>query len=69
MRLANPNQKGQTTQSVSPSLDLGKYEREGVDISLIRANLALSPTERLRNNKKLLSLIEQTHKKPASKTL
>lgn len=44
-------------------LDLKKYAADGVDISLISSNLKMTPTERLRNNKKMLDLIDHVQKK------
>ena len=40
-------------------LDLKKYERDGVDISLLTASLRYSPTERAENNKAMLLFIEE----------
>jgi len=44
-------------------LDLKKYERQGVDISLIWSNFQRTPAERLQSNKNLLELIDHFQKK------
>lgn len=43
-------------------LDLKKYERDGVDISLLMSTLRASPTERAENNKAMLFFIEEAKK-------
>ena len=43
-------------------LDLEKYERDGVDISLLMSTLRKSPTERAETNKALLLFIEEAKK-------
>lgn len=43
-------------------LDLEKYERQGVDISLLMANLKRTPTERVEINKEMLKFIEEARK-------
>ena len=43
-------------------LDLKKYEREGVDISLLTSSLTRTPTERAETNRKLLEFMEEAKK-------
>ncbi len=45
-----------------PDFDFEKYERLGVDISLLTSSLRRTPTERLESNIQLLKLIEQAQK-------
>lgn len=43
-------------------LNLKKYEREGVDISLLIATLGNTPTERLENNLEFLKFMNEAEK-------
>ena len=43
-------------------LDLEKYEREGVDLSLLLSNLKKTPTERAENNKAMILFVEAVRK-------
>lgn len=37
-----------STQRQKPRIDYGEQDENGVDLSLIRANLSMTPTERIR---------------------
>ncbi len=44
-------------------IDLKKYKRQGVDISILRANLEIkNPEERILNHQKMLALVEEAKK-------